>query len=70
MQLHVFDDPGRDDRVWTLSVAHLDAVPFQELKKPLEADGVRLASISQEAELIAGLPYGHAEMVWSWRSTC
>ncbi len=25
-QLHVFDDPGRDDRGWVLSVAHLDVV--------------------------------------------
>lgn len=62
-QLYVFDDPGRDDRGWTLSVAHLDAVPFRELEKPLECDDVRLASVTQDAELIAGLPYGHAEMV-------
>ena len=25
-QLHVFDDPGRDDRGWVLSVAHYDVV--------------------------------------------
>lgn len=25
-QLHVFDEPGRDDRGWVLSVAHLDVV--------------------------------------------
>ena len=30
-QLHVFDDPKRDDRGWVLSVAHLDAVPFADL---------------------------------------
>lgn len=62
-QLHVFDDPDRDDRGWAMSVAHVDAVPFQELQKPLEADGVRLASVTGDAQLIAGLPYGHADMV-------
>ena len=30
-QLHVFDDPHRDDRGWVLSVAHLDAVPASHL---------------------------------------
>lgn len=44
-------------------MAHLDAVPFRELEKPLTSDEVRMASLSQDAELIAGLPYGHAEMV-------
>ncbi|MCC9206517.1 NUDIX hydrolase [Arthrobacter sp. zg-Y769] len=62
-QLHVFDDPGRDDRGWTLSVAHVDAVPFRDLAKPLQSDDVRLASIAAEADLIAALPYGHADMV-------
>ncbi|MCC3291768.1 NrtR DNA-binding winged helix domain-containing protein [Arthrobacter sp. zg-Y1110] len=62
-QLHVFDDPDRDDRGWTLSVAHVDAVPFRELEAPLQSDDVRLASIAEEADLIAALPYGHADMV-------
>ena len=30
-QLHVFDDPDRDDRGWVLSVAHLVAVPARAL---------------------------------------
>lgn len=30
-QLSVFDEPDRDPRGWVLSVAHLDAVPFQQL---------------------------------------
>ncbi|WP_433123012.1 NUDIX hydrolase [Arthrobacter koreensis] len=63
LQLHVFDDPDRDDRGWAMSVAHVDAVPFQELQKTLEADGVRLASVTGDTQLIAGLPYGHADMV-------
>ncbi|MCQ1950795.1 NUDIX hydrolase [Arthrobacter sp. zg-Y859] len=62
-QLHVFDDPGRDDRGWTLSVAHVDAVPFRELETPLQSDDVRLASVAAETGLIAALPYGHADMV-------
>ncbi|WP_104104649.1 NUDIX domain-containing protein [Arthrobacter sp. 08Y14] len=62
-QLHVFDDPDRDDRGWTLSVAHVDAVPSQDLEKPVQSDDVRLASVTGDAGLIAGLPYGHADMV-------
>ena len=30
-QLHVFDEPDRDDRGWVLSVAHLVAVPARDL---------------------------------------
>lgn len=62
-QLHVFDDPGRDDRGWTLSVAHMDAVPFRDLETPLQSDDVRLASVTADMDLIAALPYGHADMV-------
>jgi 8-oxo-dGTP diphosphatase len=62
-QLHVFDDPARDDRGWVLSVAHVGVVPLAALEEALKSDGVRLASVSGEPELIAGLPYGHAEIV-------
>ena len=62
-QLHVFDDPERDDRGWVLSVAHVDVVPLAELGGALKSDGVRLASVGGEPELVAGLPYGHAEIV-------
>ena len=62
-QLQVFDDPARDDRGWVLSVAHVDVVPLAALESALESDGVRLASVTGEAELIAGLPYGHADIV-------
>jgi ADP-ribose pyrophosphatase YjhB (NUDIX family) len=62
-QLHVFDGPARDDRGWVLSVAHVDVVPLAALQEALKSDGVRLASVSGEPELIAGLPYGHAEIV-------
>lgn len=62
-QLQVFDEPGRDDRGWVLSVAHVDVVPVAALEDALKSDGVRLASVTGEPELIAGLPYGHAEIV-------
>jgi len=32
-QLRVFDDPGRDERGWVLSVAHLVAVPLPRLEE-------------------------------------
>lgn len=42
-------------------MAHMDAVSFPELQKPLEGDEVRLAR--SDADLIVGLPYGHVNMV-------
>ncbi|MFP3459797.1 NUDIX domain-containing protein [Arthrobacter globiformis] len=62
-QLHVFDDPERDDRGWVLSVAHVDVVPVVALEDALKSDGIRLASVSGEPQLITELPYGHAEIV-------
>ena len=56
-QLHVFDDPKRDDRGWVLSVAHLDAVPADRL----EIDD-RLAKLVPVVQL-PPLPYGHELIV-------
>ena len=32
-QLHLFDDPDRDDRGWVMSAAHLIALPFRATAK-------------------------------------
>jgi ADP-ribose pyrophosphatase YjhB (NUDIX family) len=62
-QLQVFDDPARDDRGWVLSAAHADVVPLAALEEALKSDGVRLASVTGEPELVARLPYGHSDIV-------
>jgi 8-oxo-dGTP diphosphatase len=62
-QLRVFDDPARDDRGWVLSVAHVDVVPLRELGEALASEEARLASVAGEPGAVAGLPYGHADIV-------
>ena len=56
-QLHVFDDPHRDDRGWVLSVAHLDAVPASRLA--IDEQIARLVPVTG----IPSLPYGHEEII-------
>lgn len=59
-QLHVFDEPGRDNRGWVLSVAHVDVVAHA-LIEPVAA---RLAPAAELAETGCGeLPYDHAQIV-------
>jgi hypothetical protein len=41
----------------------VDVVPLAALEQAVMSDGVRLASVTGEPELIAGLPYGHADIV-------
>ncbi|MBH0081963.1 NUDIX hydrolase [Salinibacterium sp. SWN167] len=56
-QLHVFDDPARDNRGWVLSVAHLDVVPWPSL-----TIDESLAKVVPVADAGA-LPYGHNDIL-------
>ena len=56
-QLHVFDDPQRDDRGWVLSVAHMDAVPASRLA--IDEQLARLVPVTD----VPALPYGHGEII-------
>lgn len=58
LQLHVFDDPGRDDRGWVLSVAHLDVVPFPRVELAL-AGHARLEPVAAAS----GLAFDHDQIV-------
>lgn len=55
-QLHVFDDPMRDDRGWVLSVAHLDVVRLPRLAA---SERARLVPI----DALPALTYDHAAIV-------
>lgn len=64
-QLHVFDDPARDDRGWVLSVAHVDTVPWGRVAdvgaRSTDADGPR-ARLSPVTEA-HGMPFDHDAIV-------
>lgn len=55
-QLHVFDRPGRDDRGWVLTVAHMDVVPAERLTTT-----VTRALVAIDA--LPPLEYDHREIV-------
>ena len=56
-QLHVFDDPARDDRGWVMSVAHLDVVPSEALS--LDPDRARIVPIAEAR----GMVHGHDDIL-------
>lgn len=57
-QLHVFDDPTRDDRGWVLSVAHVQVVRLDQLANRY-ADTTRLMPVDAPGRL----PYDHADII-------
>lgn len=59
-QLHVFDDPDRDDRGWVISVAHVDVVAHPRISGALSARAdVRLVPVEDAVDL----PFDHDEIV-------
>ena len=57
-QLHVFDDPDRDDRGWVLSVAHVDVVRPDQLASRF-SETTRL----MPAQAPGRLPHDHADII-------
>lgn len=57
-QLHVFDNPTRDERGWVLSVAHIDVVPLGRLESR-HVDLTRLAPVDSPGRL----PYDHPDII-------
>ena len=57
-QLHVFDNPKRDERGWVLSVAHIDVVRVDRFASRY-AESTRLAPVASPGRL----PYDHPEII-------
>ncbi|BBY31851.1 NUDIX hydrolase [Mycolicibacterium sediminis] len=57
-QLHVFDAPGRDDRGWVLSVAHVAVVRPEHLEGAFR-DRTRLTPVDRPGRL----PWDHADII-------
>ncbi len=66
-QLHLFDDPDRDDRGWVMSAAHLIALPFRLISEVMtqrtDLRCVPVAEILSEPDSKEQLPYGQVEIV-------
>jgi 8-oxo-dGTP diphosphatase len=56
-QLHVFDDPKRDERGWVLSITHVDVVPATQLS---DRNGT---SMLVAVDDLPQLPWGHEQIV-------
>ncbi|WP_068166749.1 NUDIX hydrolase [Rhodococcus phenolicus] len=56
-QLRMFDDPGRDERGWVISMAHTAAVPVTELPPDATLPAVDSGVVDDE------LAFDHADMV-------
>lgn len=66
IQLHVFDDPDRDERGWVMSVAHMDAVPYERLMAAMTLrDDVRIVPIQEsEGHIWVKTPGKHRKLPW------
>lgn len=67
-QLHVFDDPDRDDRGWVLSVAHLLVMPHERLAAVVAThDDLAIAPLRKGRPALPdrqrSLPFGQDEIV-------
>jgi 8-oxo-dGTP diphosphatase len=60
-QLHVFDDPKRDDRGWVLSAAHVVVLPWADVESVVQArpDDVWPRPVTE----VTGLPFDHDAIV-------
>lgn len=58
-QLHVFDDPYRDERGWVLTVTHVDVLPVSELELGLRHGHGMLSPVNE----VPALPFSHEEII-------
>ncbi len=63
-QLHVFDAPGRDDRGWVLSVAHVIAVPADALGETAVVATDDVGPLAYDHEEILALAVAHVRAAY------
>ena len=64
VQLHVFDTPGRDDRGWVLSVAHVIAVPAEALGETAVVATDSVGPLAFDHEEILALSVAHVRAAY------